>query len=304
MSQPGMAQQSDKQIEAAVPLPDTTVPPPPTAKDFDATPAATNPAEAAEHDAAVKTEAAPRQDASKSIEAAVPLPDTTPLPPPTAKDFAAAPAATVSTRSIEPKQDAKAPAAEPVKAASEPAAAPPPAPDVAIADALRGLITGKRLDRFVSNKGDREGVESYYRAHNFAPLWLGGTAAETRAKAAAGYLAQVDTVGLNPHDYPLPDLQAATSPAAQAEAELKFTASVLTYARHAQIGQIHFTRVDADISFNLAAPEPAKVLGKLAESSDVAAALDSYNPPQEGFKALKAKLAELRNGGSVAAMPK
>ena len=115
---------------------------------------------------------------------------------------------------------------------------------------------------------------------------------------------QVDSVGLNPRDYPLPDLRAATSPATQAEAELKFTGSVLAYARHAQIGQIHPTRVDADISFNLVAPKSAKVLAKLADSNDVAAALDSYNPPQEGFKALKTKLAELRNGGGVTAKAK
>ena len=164
---------------------------------------------------------------------------------------------------------------------------------------MRDIVTGKRFDRFVSNKTDREGVEAYYKAHNFAPLWVGSAAEEERAKAAATYLAQVDTVGLNPSDYPVPDLKPAATAGEQAEAELRFTASVLTYARRAQIGQINFTRVDGDIAFNLVAPEPAKVLAKLAEDNDVAAALDSYNPPQEGFKALKAKLAELRNGGGV-----
>ena len=43
------------------------------------------------------------------------------------------------------------------------------------------------------------------------------------------------------------------------------------------------------------------MLAKLASAGDVAKALDSYNPPQAGFKALKAKLAELRaNGGQIA----
>ena len=42
------------------------------------------------------------------------------------------------------------------------------------------------------------------------------------------------------------------------------------------------------------------MLAKLAEGGDVAAALDSYNPPQQGFKALKKALAELRaNGGQI-----
>ena len=71
---------------------------------------------------------------------------------------------------------------------------------------------------------------------------------------------------------------------------------MLTYARHAQIGQIHFSRVGSDIDFKLVAPEPAEVLAKLAGAADVAAALDGYNPPQPEFKALKEKLAELRKG--------
>ncbi len=303
-SHAGMAQQSDKQIEAAVTLPDSALPTPPTAEEIMSTLTAASKTDAAAPAVAAAKDAPAAQQTDKTISAAVPLPDTTLPPPPTVKDIATAPAATAPSRSMEPKQDAKAPAAEPVKAASEPAAAPTPAPGAVIADALRDLLSGKRLDRFVSNKADREGAESYYRAHNFTPLWLGTAAAQARAKAAAGYIAQVDSVGLNPLDYPLPDLQAATGPAAQAEAELKFTASILAYARHAQIGQIHFTRVDADISFNPVAPEAAKVLANLADTNDVAAALDSYNPPQEGFKALKAKLAELRNGGSVTAKAK
>ena len=61
-----------------------------------------------------------------------------------------------------------------------------------------------------------------------------------------------------------------------------------------------YSRVGADISFNLVAPEPADVLAKLADADDAGKALDSYNPPQDGFKALKAKLAELRKGAQIA----
>ena len=85
-------------------------------------------------------------------------------------------------------------------------------------------------------------------------------------------------------------------PDALAEAELKLTASALTFARHAQIGRIHFTRVGADIQYDLVAPEPADVLAKLADGNDAGKVLDGFNPPQPEFKALKAKLAELRKG--------
>ena len=124
-------------------------------------------------------------------------------------------------------------------------------------------------------------------------------AADERAKSAAAYLATVDTVGLDPNDYPIPDFKSAATPEALAEDELKFTTSVLNYARQAQIGRIHFSRVGADIEFKLVAPEPAEVLAKLANDKDTGKALDSYNPPQPEFAALKAKLAELRNGGGA-----
>ena len=240
------------------------------------------------------------QQSDQQINSAVPMPDTDLLPPLTAKDVAATPSATsaeatkVAPKPAEPKQDAAAPVAEPAKAAAVPAAAPVSATaDSAVADQLRDMIAGK-LDRIVSRKPDREGVEAFYKARDYKPLWVSDGAADQRAKAAIAYLGQVDTDGLNPADYPTPDFKSATTASALAEDELKLTASVLTYARHAQIGQIHYSRVGADIEFKLVAPEPAQVLAKLADAGDVGAALDSYNPPQQEFKALKAKLAELR----------
>ena len=223
------------------------------------------------------------------VQAAVPVPDTSPVPPPTAKDVGA------------PAKDAAqtaAPAAEPATTATVPAATTTAAAtaDSAVSDKLRDIIGGKQLDRIVARKADRDGVEQYYKSHDFKPLWVMNGAAGDRAKAAAAYLAQVDTVGLDPNDYPVPDFKSTATPDALAEAELKFTNVVLTYARQAQIGRIHFTRVGADIEFNLFAPDPDKVLAKLADASDVGAALDGYNPPQPEFKALKDKLAELRKG--------
>ena len=229
------------------------------------------------------------QQSQQQINSAVPMPDTDQLPPLTAQDVTGAPAAA-------PKAEIKQDAAEPAKAAAAPVAAPVSATaDSAVADQLRDMISGK-LDRIVSRKADREGVEQFYKARDYKPLWVSDGAADARAKAAIAYLGQVDTDGLNSADYPTPDFKTATTASALAEDELKLTASVLTYARHAQIGQIHFSRVGADIDFKLVAPEPAEVLAKLAGAADVAAALDGYNPPQPEFKALKEKLAELRKG--------
>ncbi len=229
------------------------------------------------------------QQSQQQIDSAVPMPNTDQLPPLTAQDVTGAPAAA-------PKAEIKQDTAEPVKAAAAPVAAPVSATaDSAVADHLRDMISGK-LDHIVSRKADREGVEQFYKARDYKPLWVSDGAAGARAKAAITYLGQVDTDGLNPADYPTPDFKTVTTASALAEDELKLTASLLTYARHAQIGQIHFSRVGSDIDFKLVAPEPAEVLAKLAGAADVAAALDGYNPPQPEFKALKEKLAELRKG--------
>jgi murein L,D-transpeptidase YcbB/YkuD len=226
------------------------------------------------------------QQTDNKIEAAVPLPNTSLPPPLTAQDVA-------------PKPSQVAPA-EPVKTET---AAPAATADSAVSDKLRELIASKQFDRTISRKADRDGVDLFYKARNYAPLWLTAGAVNERAQSAIAYLAQADAVGLDPSDYATPDFKSAVTTDAQAEAELKLTAAALTFARQAQIGRVHFSRVSSDIQFELNAPEPAAVLAKLADSSDAGKALDSYNPPQAEFKALKANLAELRKTGGVIAKP-
>ena len=74
------------------------------------------------------------------------------------------------------------------------------------------------------------------------------------------------------------------------------TNSVLTFARHASIGRVAFTRVSGAVYFDQKAPDAAEVLGKLAESTDVRATLDAFNPQHPAYKALKAQLAAARSG--------
>src|SRR5262249_51656804 len=117
-----------------------------------------------------------------------------------------------------------------------------------------------------------------------------------RATAAIAYLRHVDADGLDPADYPTPKFEALSAPADLAEAEIKLTAAVVTYARHASVGRVHWSRVSGDIEYTTAAAEPDEVLAALAGASDVLATLDSYEPQTPGYRALKAKLAEARAG--------
>jgi murein L,D-transpeptidase YcbB/YkuD len=253
---------------------------------------------------------AQQPQAQPQAEVAVPLPDDT--PPPTLKDFPGetqTPAPTSAANSEPTKAEPAKPASE--KAATAPAAPPAAAPPTvtaesptsnkAVAEKLRDMISSKAFDRAIGRKAERAGAEAFYKAHDYSPIWVNDGAEDARAKSAAAYLAKAGDVGLDPRDYPTPDFKSAVTADALAEAELKMTASALTFARQAQIGRIHFSRVSADISFDLRAPEPADVLAKLAASDDAGKTLDSYNPPQAEFKALREKLAEIRSGKATAA---
>ena len=159
---------------------------------------------------------------------------------------------------------------------------------------MRGLSNGK-FDRVLGGKPQRAAIEAFYSGRSFAPIWLTDGHANTREKAAAEYLSHVGADGLNPADYAVPDFN-STDPAALAEAELKFSAAVVTFARHASIGRIAWSRVNANIYYETKAPDPAAVLATMASAKDVAASLDAYEPHAPGYLALKAKLAELRGG--------
>ena len=119
--------------------------------------------------------------------------------------------------------------------------------------------------------------------------------AERRApRSVIAQLKNAAADGLDPADYPVPDFGTAADAGAVADADIKLTNSVLTYARHLAVGRIAPTRVLAEVDYGNHTPDPGDILRKVAGGGDVDAALESFNPPHDGFRALKAKLAELR----------
>ena len=228
------------------------------------------------------------------IEAAVPMPEPATLPPPTAADITAKPAPDPNT--------AAAPAPAPAETAAAPET-PPPDPlasldpaDRPIAEKMRDLFAA-RVDKIFGNKKERSAVETFYQNRNLMPLWLDKGVVNARAKAAMARLRSADADGLDAKDYKAPNFDAA-SPDVLAEAELKFTATVLTFARHLQAGRFPYSRIGRDIEMPQQPPEQAEVLAKLADAADAGKALDEFSPPHEGYKKLKAKLAELRGSTS------
>jgi L,D-transpeptidase YcbB len=162
-----------------------------------------------------------------------------------------------------------------------------------IADQLREISKGK-FDRVLHGEKDRTALEAVYALRNYTPLWITDGKGNMRAQAVIAYLARVDADGLDPADYPVPDFTSLTDLAALAEAEVKLSAAVTTYAHHAQVGKVHWTRVSGDVFYELRPPAPADVLTNVAGANDIEAALAAYEPQTPGYIALKAKLAELR----------
>ncbi|HEY4407406.1 MAG TPA: L,D-transpeptidase family protein [Xanthobacteraceae bacterium] len=206
-----------------------------------------------------------------------------------------------------PPADAAAPAAvtpaTPPVAASETVAPDPfasldPA-DRPIAEKIRDLLAAK-TDKIFVNKKEHAAVEAFYQKRNQAPLWLEKGVIGDRAKAAIARIRAADSDGLDLNDYKIPDFAAAVSADAQAEAELKFTETLLTYARHVQAGRFSYANVSKNIELPQQPPDTAEVLAKLADAADAGKTLNEFSPPQKGYQALKAKLAELRGKSGAA----
>src|SRR5580698_3447257 len=252
--------------------------------------------------------AAPTPADADKAPAATPQPLDSPNLPATtgsiAPSQASAPPATAETPPAPAASATPAATPEPVTTASAPAAPTPSAApavpalstaDAAVVDQLRNLSSGK-FDRIVGNKKDRTIVDAFYSGRDYAPLWITDGKVNQRGKAVIAYLGHVDQDGLDPADYPAPNFSALSDPGDLAEAELKLDMTIITYAHHASVGRVHWSRVSGDISYTATAPEPADVLAAMVEAKDMGKALDAYEPHTPGYLALKAKLAEIRAG--------
>src|SRR5258705_430832 len=112
--------------------------------------------------------------------------------------------------------------------------------DRAVAEKIRDLLAAKS-DRIFASKKERAAVETFYQARSFAPLWLEKGVANARSKAVVARLKGAEADGLEVSDYKTPNF-AGMSPDALAEADLKLTQTVLTYARPVQAGGFPLTR--------------------------------------------------------------
>lgn len=139
----------------------------------------------------------------------------------------------------------------------------------------------------------RTAIAEFYATRAFEPIFVDLDGPAAKARQAAQRFAKAAEDGLDPAAYAVEAPRRTAGLDALAALELDFAESAVRYATHAQTGRFEPTRVHPLVTAKPEAVDPAAVLAKLAAAPDVSVALAAYNPPHEGYRRLKAKLAEM-----------
>ncbi len=143
-----------------------------------------------------------------------------------------------------------------------------------------------------------EAIARHYSQHP-QYIWLDQGSINAKAHAAIASLAASDAVGLDPADYRVtpPDVQIADAgerSAALLRFELALSAKVLTYVLDATRGRVDPNRLSGYHDLPRKTVDLVDALGRIAQSTDIAAYLESRNPDNLQFRALVAELARQR----------
>lgn len=140
---------------------------------------------------------------------------------------------------------------------------------------------------------ERAEILAAYQANENRPLWIDGKGWSEAGLRLTTQLGRAGEDGLRPTDYPLPAFEASDR-GSLAEADVRLSALAVLYARDARGARIDPRRLSKLLTPTLYLPSATEVLSELTAATDAGAVLAAYNPPHEGYRRLKAKLAELR----------
>jgi murein L,D-transpeptidase YcbB/YkuD len=163
--------------------------------------------------------------------------------------------------------------------------------------AVEGLFADDAAMRELRVSGkDREALSAYYAQAERPLIWAQNGVWSPAAQGAMERLKAADEDGLDPADYPLPDrgLRKDATPAQWARADVKLSLSVIRYARDARGARIDLARLSPLVTPKLAIPAIDEVLSRVSSAGDAGGTLEAYNPSHPGYKALKERLARLR----------
>jgi murein L,D-transpeptidase YcbB/YkuD len=214
-------------------------------------------------------------------------------------------------RSLPPLAQASGPDhAAPAPAAGLDVPLPPPVEvTLTAADRLQSAIAARLVDALKDvsprlPRKERDAIAAHYAETGYAPLWVRDGAWTPAANRLIAHLKSADEDGLEAVDYPIPAVASTKGEPVEdwAEAEIRLSAAAVLYARDARGGRIEPSRLSGYLTPKLELPETGALLGALGDAADPGAVLAGYQPQHPGYRALKAKLAELRQNRPAAPM--
>ncbi|MCW6507029.1 L,D-transpeptidase family protein [Lichenifustis flavocetrariae] len=158
---------------------------------------------------------------------------------------------------------------------------------------------GLTADQVRERQSDRDAIAAFYESRNHAPLWIEGTHFSLSARAALSRIERAGEDGLNLHGFSVPVLHDPTA-VELAQAELALSEAVVAYARQAGGARVDPLQINRLITAKRTLVDVPQILSSVIGAPDAGAALRAFNPPQPGYAALRAKLAELRQAAPVA----
>jgi murein L,D-transpeptidase YcbB/YkuD len=246
-------------------------------------------------DAAVNLTAGPAADTTTVAAQADPAPLVVDIPPPDLPpvevviDVPAAPAAVVAMP--EPPEDTPIPLIASTAAGSL---------TDSVAAVLEKRLEGEGAAPLPSGKlgkRDRALLAQFYQGRAFKPLFIGENGLNEQGRGVVQQVSKAELDGLDPAAYALPHLSGAPAeltPERLADGELALAVAAFDYARDARGGRIDPTRLSSLMTPDMELPKAGDVLEALADAPDSAAVLAGYQPRHAGYRALREKLAELR----------
>ncbi|MBZ9936748.1 L,D-transpeptidase family protein [Mesorhizobium sp. BR1-1-16] len=164
--------------------------------------------------------------------------------------------------------------------------------------ALKAAIAIAPAKETFLEKRDRAAMTEFYSERDYKPVWVNDGRLTPAAQAVMARIALAAEDGLDPAAYSLPaktlGSTAPLGPDLAAAVEITLDRALLTYARQAYAGRLDPAAVGKLITIKPLLPDPVAILASVSSAPDAAAAVDGYNPPHAGYRALKAALAEAR----------
>lgn len=167
---------------------------------------------------------------------------------------------------------------------------------------FREAVRAAVLERAALTKN--ESLVAFYSGRDGAPLFVTRDGLSPKGRAVLARLALAGDDGLDVPNLRKLDPAGETDAELLAQNEIEIAQAAILYARAARGGRIEPRRLGKLITPKLALPSAFDVLEALAVARDPDRALASYNPPHQGYQALRAKLADLRETtGSIDQVP-